>query len=108
MFVKGFAKKKFLKKRAGVYAKVITGRNSQLAWCRLEPGQATDHTHAHEQIGYILSGSIKITIAGKSKILGPGDAYCILAGIRHGFKVLGDKKADYFEVFSPPKEENIF
>jgi len=107
MFTKGFKRKKFIRKRAGVYAKVITGKNAQLAWCRLMPGEETDHKHNHEQIGYILSGSLKVTISGESKKLGPGDAYCIPQGAKHGFKVLGDKEAQYFEIFSPPKEENI-
>jgi len=106
MFIKGFAKRRFIKKRKGVYGKIITGKNAQLAWCILEPGQATDHTHNHEQIGYILSGKLKITIQGEREILSAGDAYCIPAKFRHGFTVLGDKKAEYFEVFSPPKKEN--
>jgi len=106
MFVKGFAKKEFIKKRQGVYGKVITGKNAQLAWCILGPGQKTSHIHPHEQIGYIMKGRIKITTANKSGILGVGDAYCIPANVRHGFKVVGNKKAEYFEVFSPPKEEN--
>lgn len=106
MFVKGFADKEFIKKRKGVYGKVITGKNAQLAWCILEAGQATDHMHNHEQIGYILKGRVKVTIANKSKVLGSGDAYCIPANTRHGFKVTGDKKAEYFEIFSPPKREN--
>lgn len=108
MFIKGFAKKEFVKKREGVYGKTVTGKNAQLAWCVLEPGQTTDHTHNHEQIGYILSGSLRITIQGETEILGAGDAYSIPANVRHGFTVLGDKKAEYFEVFSPPKEENKF
>lgn len=107
MFVKGFAKKRFIKKRKGVYGKVITGKNAQLAWCILESGQATDHVHNHEQIGYILSGKLKVTIKRETKVLCAGDAYCIPARARHGFTVLGDKNAEYLEVFSPPKKENI-
>lgn len=107
MFVRGFAKKEFIKKRKGVYGRVITGKNAQLAWVRLEPGQVTDHIHNNEQIGYIFKGSLKVTIEGKTEILSPGDAYCIAANVRHGFEVLGDKEAEYFEIFSPPKQENI-
>ena len=107
MFLKGFSKKEFKKKRKGVYGKIITGKNAELAWCVLEPGYDNNHRHDHEQIGYILKGRIKVTIRDQSKILKPGDAYYIPAGTRHGFKVIGNKKAEYFEVFSPPKEENI-
>jgi quercetin dioxygenase-like cupin family protein len=106
MFIKGFAKKKFARKRKGVYARVITGKNAQLAWAKLKPRQCTDHKHKHEQLGIILSGKLKITIAGKSQKLKSGDAYCIPSNTRHGFKVLGDKAAQYIEIFSPPKQEN--
>jgi mannose-6-phosphate isomerase-like protein (cupin superfamily) len=107
MFVKGFAQKEFARKREGVFGKVITGSNAQLAWVKLSLGQRTDHEHNHEKLGVILSGSLKITIAGVSEDLGSGDAYCIPENVMHGFQVLGDKEAEYFEVFSPPKEENI-
>jgi len=49
---------------------------------------------------------LKITVRGETETLGPGDAYCIPAKARHGFAVAGDVKAEYFEAFSPPKEEN--
>jgi quercetin dioxygenase-like cupin family protein len=107
MFFKRFDKKEFGKKREGIYGKVISGKNAQLTWARLEPGQATDHTHNNEQIGYVLSGRLKVTIGNESETLGPGDAYCIPAGVRHGFQVVGDQKAEYLEVFSPPKKENL-
>ncbi|MBN2453342.1 MAG: cupin domain-containing protein [Candidatus Omnitrophica bacterium] len=107
MFLKKFAEKGFRKKRKGVYGKIIAGKNAQLVWCMLDPGYDNSHIHNHEQIGYILKGRIKVTIAGRSKILEPGDAYYIPAGVRHGFKVIGNKKAGYFEVFSPPKKENM-
>jgi mannose-6-phosphate isomerase-like protein (cupin superfamily) len=107
MFVKGFGKKEFAKKREGVYARVITGKNAQLAWVKLSPGERTDHQHNHEQLGIILSGNLKITIEGESQVLGPDDAYCIPVNVRHGFEVLGDKEAQYIEIFSPPKQENV-
>lgn len=108
MFIRGFAGMSFKKKREGVFLKTITGRNAQFGWVVLDPGQATDHEHDHEQIGYILAGKLEVTIDGETEVLGPGDGYCIPPNVRHGFRVLGDEKAEYFEVFSPPKEENIF
>ena len=107
MFLKGFAGRDFEKKRAGVRVKSITGRNAQLAWILLDPGQVTDHVHDHEQIGYILSGQLRITIGDTVEDLSRGDGFCIPAQVRHGVRVLGDTPAEYFEIFSPPKDENI-
>jgi len=106
-FFKGFGSKEFARKREGIFGKVISGKNAQLTWVKLEPGQATDHKHNNEQIGYVLAGQIRITIGKESQVLGSGDAYCISANIRHGFEALGSRPAEYFEVFSPPKEENL-
>jgi quercetin dioxygenase-like cupin family protein len=108
MFIREFGSRDFTGKREGVRIKSITGRNAQLAWVVLDPGQATDHVHDQEQIGYVLSGQLRVTIGTSTEDLSGGDAYCIPAQVRHGFRVLGDTKAEYFEVFSPPKEENTF
>jgi quercetin dioxygenase-like cupin family protein len=96
----------YRKKRDRVFIKSITGTQAQLTFVRLEPGEVTDHRHSHEQIGYILSGQVEVTIAGNRRKLGPGDAYVIPGGVSHGFKVLTDEVLEYFEIFSPPKEEN--
>ncbi len=82
------------------------GNQVQLTFVRLEPGEVTDHRHPHEQIGYIFSGQVEVTIAGNTRRLGPGDAYFIPGGVPHGFKVLTDEALEYLEIFSPPKEEN--
>lgn len=86
--------------------KSITGKQSQLCFGYLLPGEVTNHTHPNEQIGYILKGQVEITIEGNPKVLGPGDAYLIPGNVQHGFKVLTDKNLEYIEIFCPPKEEN--
>ncbi len=106
MFIKGFSNREFKKKSEGIYGKVISGKNAQLTWIRLAPGTRTGHEHDNEQLGVILSGSLKVSIGNESQILVAGDAYCIPAKIRHGFEVVGDNEAEYIEIFSPPKQEN--
>ena len=96
----------YIKKRERVFMKSITGEQAQLSFICLEPGEVTNHHHPHEQIGYILSGQVEITIDGHVKILGPGDAYYIPQGVQHRFNVLNEQRCEYLELFSPPKEEN--
>lgn len=95
------------KKRKGVYFNSISGINAQILYIKLESGVTTCHSHPNEQLGYILSGEIELTINGESFICKPNDAYCIPPNVEHGFKVLNDKTAEYLEIFSPIKEENI-
>ena len=94
------------KKRERVFVKSITGQQAQLSFISLDPGEVTNHHHPHEQIGYVLSGQVELTIDGHVKTLGPGDAYYIPQNAPHGFKVLTEQRLECLEVFSPPKEEN--
>jgi quercetin dioxygenase-like cupin family protein len=49
-----------------------------------EPGVAVPgHTHGGEQFGYIVSGELEMTIAGKNGRLGPGDFYRIPSHTQH-------------------------
>lgn len=64
----------YKKKRDRVFIKSITSEKLQLSFLRLEPGETTNHQHPQEQMGYVLSGKVKVTIDKQTQILGPGDA----------------------------------
>lgn len=61
------------------------------------------HSHPNEQIGYILSGRVRVRTPQTASELGPGDTYCIPAGLEHSIEVIED--ADEVQVFSPPRPE---
>src|SRR5207249_6409475 len=44
----------------------------------------------HEQVGYVVSGRYRQTIAGTIHELHPGDSYAIPGGIEHAMEVLED------------------
>ena len=64
-----------------------------------------EHTHINEQTGYLVKGSIRLFIGGKSKILHPGDSWTILSNVKHRAEILEDSVA--IEVFSPRREDYI-
>jgi unsaturated pyranuronate lyase len=99
-------RKAFKNKREGVNIKSITGRKSQLTIVRLESGIKIRHTHRNEQIGYILSGKVRLKIGAASQTLGPGDGYLIPSNVEHAFTVLSTSNLEYVEIFCPPKKEN--
>lgn len=68
---------------------------------------ATEHAHANEQIGYIVSGEAEVTIDGSTRTLRRGDGYVIPPNIRHGFTVTSDEPLEYVEIFCPPKPDNL-
>jgi len=61
------------------------------------------HSHPHEQVGYVASGSIRMTIGEKTFDMNPGDSYFAPAGIPHGVIVL--TPAVVVDTFSPPRED---
>jgi quercetin dioxygenase-like cupin family protein len=99
------SKMDFKSKKKGMFGKIITGENMQMAFIKLEHGVETNHSHENEQMGYILSGEVEITINNNKKICKAGEAYLIPANTKHGFKVFSENPVEYIEIFSPPKEE---
>ena len=65
----------------------------------LEPGKAPHPPHVHddqEELMIVKEGQVKITIAGKSKILGPGSIAFAMPGDEHGIENAGNTQATYF------------
>lgn len=62
-----------------------------------------EHSHMHEQIGYVVYGKIELTIEGKAQVLEPGDGYAVPGNIPHSAHALIDTVL--VECFSPPRED---
>jgi quercetin dioxygenase-like cupin family protein len=63
------------------------------------------HAHPHEQTGYLVSGRIRLTIAGRSVDVRPGGSWSIPGNTKHGAAILEDSVA--IEVFSPVREDYL-
>ncbi|MGB7339186.1 MAG: cupin domain-containing protein [Phototrophicaceae bacterium] len=61
------------------------------------------HHHMNDQVGYVISGRVELTIGDTVQILSAGDSYAIPGGIQHGAHVL--EAAVLIDVFSPPRED---
>ncbi len=62
-----------------------------------------EHSHPHEQIGYLISGRIVLTIDGERNLPEPGDSWCIHGDVPHSGETVED--AVVIEVFSPVRED---
>lgn len=64
----------------------------------LQPHQAPHPAHKHddEELIIIKEGELTVTIAGKTKTLGPGSIAMMLPGDEHGFENKGDVPATYY------------
>lgn len=82
------------------------GTKTLLTEFRLEKGRVLPrHAHPHEQIGYLISGALRLTIGDETFDAKPGDAWCIAGGVEHQATILEDSVA--IEVFSPVREEYL-
>lgn len=61
------------------------------------------HSHMNDQVGYVISGKIELTIGKHMREIGPGMSYAIPGGIEHTAKALVD--SIIIDVFSPPRED---
>jgi uncharacterized cupin superfamily protein len=76
----------------------------------LEPGKAPHPPHVHadqEELMIVKEGQVKITIAGKSKILGPGSIAFAMPGDEHGIENAGNTQATYLILKYKGKLPNI-
>ncbi|MCX7795799.1 MAG: cupin domain-containing protein [bacterium] len=66
--------------------------------------KAETHTHHHEQISFILSGSFKFTLNKEERILNVGDSLYIPSNIPHSAEALEDNSI-VLDVFTPQRED---
>jgi len=61
------------------------------------------HSHPHEQVGYLASGHVEMTIDGKKYELHKGDSYYAPSNIPHGAYTF--EPSVIIDTFSPPRED---
>lgn len=61
------------------------------------------HSHPHEQITYVLSGSYQYTVGDDERIVYKGDAVYIPGDITHGMRCL--QAGALLDVFTPQRQD---
>ena len=83
----------------------VTGQNLMMNMVTLEPGAIVPlHSHSNEQAGYVVRGTLVLTIAGETRHLGPGDCYIAPANVIHGATTTAEG-CDVLDVFCPPRQD---
>jgi transcriptional regulator with XRE-family HTH domain len=69
----------------------------------LEPGQGSDGQieHIGEEVGYVLEGTVELTLRSASYILHTGDAFTFPSETPHGYRNAGDAIARILWVNTP-------
>ena len=89
----------------GVRVKTLVyGEQSLMAEFLLSEGAVLpEHSHPHEQTGYLVRGRIRLFVGAQSRLINPGDSWCIAADVPHMAEILDDSVA--VEVFVPCRDE---
>ena len=78
----------------GVAVRAVHGERITLGVVELEPNSIVpEHNHENEQLGMVLSGSLRFRIGDESRELGPGGTWCIPANTPHEV-VAGGRRRD--------------
>ena len=89
----------------GVTAKIASGERIMLSLVTLAPNAVVpEHSHPHEQMGMMVSGTMELTIAGEPRTLSGNEIYLVPGGVPHK-AVAGPEGATALDAFSPPREE---
>lgn len=89
----------------GVYRRtIIWGDRAMVVEVTLPKGTVVpDHSHPHEQCGYLVSGRLEFTIGGEKGVIEPGGGWAVPGGAVHSVVALEDSIA--VDVFAPVRDE---
>jgi quercetin dioxygenase-like cupin family protein len=79
----------------------VAGRHAVMARAEFAPGAAAGrHAHPGEEIGYILEGTVELSVQGRPTVtLKAGDVFYIPAGVAHDGRNPGTTKAALLSTF---------
>ncbi len=83
---------------------LATGLQSMMTRMRYRPENVIPfHSHPNEQIGYVLSGRIRVLTRDSQNELSVGDTYAIPANVEHSIEII--EAAEEVQVFTPLRED---
>jgi len=91
----------------GVWLKnLVHGEFTHMTQVRMDKGALIpEHSHMHEQTGFLVSGCLRFFGGETENIVRAGDSWSFHGGFKHGAEALED--AVVIEVFSPLREDYL-
>ncbi len=86
--------------RSILNGKTESGAQMEVHETVLAPGSSPHppHHHKHDELFLMSTGTLEVTIAGKTTVIGPGSAAYVHSGEEHGVRNNGSVEAQYFVV----------
>ncbi len=91
----------------GVSGRPLFGAGAMLNLIEFEAGATVPlHSHAHEQLGIVLSGMQALVVEGEAHELGPMEGYVLPGGVEHS-AYCGPEGALVLDIFQPVREDYL-
>jgi quercetin dioxygenase-like cupin family protein len=89
----------------GLAARVVEGERMSMIVAELDAGTVVpEHSHDHEQMGVLVSGSLTFRIGDEERVLEAGGTWCVPSGVPHSVTT-GPDGAVLVEVFAPTRAD---
>lgn len=87
-------------------AQLAAGDRMSVQHFEIEPwGRVPEHSHRHEQAGFVYAGRLRFVVDGDPVAVGPGDSYAIPGETPHAAENRGEETVRGVDVFSPPRPD---
>lgn len=87
-------------------AELASGEETSMQRFEIEPGTTVpEHSHPHEQTGFLSEGRLRFVSGGEPFVVEAGDSFTIPGGEPHSVTNEGDDVAVGVDVFSPPRAD---
>lgn len=85
---------------------ITTGATMYQMRARLDAGSRLPvHQHPQEQITHVISGRVRMIMAGTPHELGPGESLYLPSNVPHGAETIEDTLV--IDTFSPPRDDYL-
>jgi len=90
----------------GVHLSILAGGGEMnVQHFTIESGATVpEHSHPHEQTGYLTGGTLTFLVDGEEIEVTEGDSYAIPGEEPHAAENRGDEPVTGVDIFSPPRE----
>lgn len=87
--------------------RLLAGEQIMMNIVDIEPGGVVpEHSHPNEQIGYVISGTLILTLDGETRRLDPGSCYVIPSNMIHA-GTTDEHGCSVMDIFAPPRPDYV-
>jgi quercetin dioxygenase-like cupin family protein len=87
-------------------SQLAAGESMSVQGFYIEPDAVVpEHSHHHEQAGYVAAGTLTFVIDGETYPVAAGDSYVVPGDVPHSAENRGDVPVEGVDVFSPPRTD---